>query len=679
MLLILGFFVSLVLIRKEPDRDLFVILRDFLLGASLLYGAAFIVWSSTHFPVERTDILAKKWFAWVLFCSPLVFLALGAAFGGYIILLGGLLIIIFAIVIRIVYRKKLSGETKKMRGIIKWTSVAVGGLISAGVATVPLHGVNTAIGFTGFVLLAIPLSHLYVIARYRLLELNLRVRRNVQYSVLSVFWGMLLAALFVFVFLRLADMQLHLPAIVFRGGLIEVLDDPQHTGGGEWTNRILVMSAGVVLWYLLWRLRRKGQNLIDKKYFRTRYDYRRAVNELGEVLASRLTMADLGKGLAEKLAELMHVRRAGVFFFEQGTVSSCFEAFGIDRNEWITFCTPVEKDLAAALTMSADWVRADYLPPHMQEAFKQHEFSLLVPVRSKGRLLGVMVLGEKLSEATYRTEDYEFLSAATAQVSVAMENAFLYEELAEKERLKHELEIARRIQMQSLPQNTPAIKGLDIAGISIPAMEVGGDFFDYLNGSTDRLTIVVGDVSGKGTSAALYMAKVQGILRSLHGFDLSPGDLFIRANRLLCGDLEKRSFVTAVGAAFQPGERKLVLARAGHLPLYHLRAGTGTVVRIIPRGLGLGLENAGVFASEIEEKIITYAKDDVLLFITDGVTEAEDTHGDQFGEDRLASFLREHGSAESKSIRDALLEEINGFMGGNAQHDDATIVVVKGT
>jgi serine phosphatase RsbU (regulator of sigma subunit) len=315
----------------------------------------------------------------------------------------------------------------------------------------------------------------------------------------------------------------------------------------------------------------------------------------------------------------------------------------------------------------------------MQEAFKQHEFSLLVPVRSKGRLLGVMVLGEKLSEATYRTEDYEFLSAATAQVSVAMENAFLYEELAEKERLKHELEIARRIQMQSLPQNTPAIKGLDIAGISIPAMEVGGDFFDYLNGSTDRLTIVVGDVSGKGTSAALYMAKVQGILRSLHGFDLSPGDLFIRANRLLCGDLEKRSFVTAVGAAFQPGERKLVLARAGHLPLYHLRAGTGTVVRIIPRGLGLGLENAGVFASEIEEKIITYAKDDVLLFITDGVTEAEDTHGDQFGEDRLASFLREHGSAESKSIRDALLEEINGFMGGNAQHDDATIVVVKGT
>jgi serine phosphatase RsbU (regulator of sigma subunit) len=105
---------------------------------------------------------------------------------------------------------------------------------------------------------------------------------------------------------------------------------------------------------------------------------------------------------------------------------------------------------------------------------------------------------------------------------MAMENAFLYEELAEKERMKHELAIARRIQLASLPQKTPVVKGLEIAGSSLPALEVGGDFFDYLNGSTDHLTVVVGDVSGKGTSAALYMSKVQGILRSLHPREPSP-------------------------------------------------------------------------------------------------------------------------------------------------------------
>jgi serine phosphatase RsbU (regulator of sigma subunit) len=190
--------------------------------------------------------------------------------------------------------------------------------------------------------------------------------------------------------------------------------------------------------------------------------------------------------------------------------------------------------------------------------------------------------------------------------------------------------------------------------------------------------IVVGDVSGKGTSAALYMSKVQGILRSLNGFGLSPGDLFIRANRLLCGDMEKSSFVTAVGAAFEPKEHNFVLARAGHLPLYHFRAAEGKVVAITPRGLGLGLNNAGVFSSEIEEKIVTYAEGDVLLFVTDGVTEAHDRGGELFGEERLMEFLLKRSGGTATAIRDAVIGEIAAFSEGAVQHDDETIVVIKG-
>ena len=261
---------------------------------------------------------------------------------------------------------------------------------------------------------------------------------------------------------------------------------------------------------------------------------------------------------------------------------------------------------------------------------------------------------------------------------MAMENAFLYEELAEKERMKHELAIARRIQLASLPQKTPVVEGLDIAGSSIPAMEVGGDFFDYLNGSSDRLTIVVGDVSGKGTSAALYMSKVQGILRSLHGFDLSPADLFIRANRLLCGDMEKSSFVTAVGASFDLPNRSFTLARAGHLPLYHYRAAERRVVAITPRGLGLGLNNAGVFSSEIEEKLIRYEPGDVLLFVTDGVTEAHNRAGDLYGEERLMEFLSRTAGGDASAIHHGVVGEIAAFSDGAVQHDDETIVVIKG-
>src|SRR5690606_18908610 len=116
-------------------------------------------------------------------------------------------------------------------------------------------------------------------------------------------------------------------------------------------------------------------------------------------------------------------------------------------------------------------------------------------------LIGIILVGEKLSETAYQNDDLLFLSAISGQASVAIENSLLYEDLANQERYKHELEIARKIQLASLPMKTPNIPGLDIVGASIPALEVGGDFYDYLNGKSDSITIVIGDVSGKGTSA----------------------------------------------------------------------------------------------------------------------------------------------------------------------------------
>jgi serine phosphatase RsbU (regulator of sigma subunit) len=254
--------------------------------------------------------------------------------------------------------------------------------------------------------------------------------------------------------------------------------------------------------------------------------------------------------------------------------------------------------------------------------------------------------------------------------------------LAEQQRLKHELDIARRIQIASLPQVTPRIAGLDIAGISIPAQEVGGDYFDYLNGvpneSTDEITIIVGDVSGKGTSAALYMSKVQGIMRSLHDFGLSPRDLFIRANQLLFKDLEKTSFFTAVGAAFKSRQHSLALARAGHSPVFHYRANTGEIQIIVPKGIGLGLTGSEKFASELTEEMIRYEKGDVFVFITDGITEAHNVTGDEFGEENVLQILQNHNGAGAKRIlRDQIISSVNHFTQNAQQHDDLTVVVVK--
>ncbi len=681
-LLLVGYFFAATFVRRDIDVNLFVRVRDILLAASIIAGTAIAMRSMAFFPKERPDILARRWIPWVYGVIGAVMLTFSLLKMAVVANTGIVVLILFHIVLSLIYRKGATAESRKMAAPIyrAWSALGVYLIALIVIQTIggtTDTGLKSVIPF-GILIFAVTLTYLYVIGRYRLLDLNLRIRRNIQYSLVSVAWGILLATVLVNVFFALSSADFHLPAILIHGTTIEAVDDPASGGLKEWTNRLALISIGTAAWYILWRIRKLGQDWLDRKYYRARYDYRHAVGELTEVLATKLSMADIGAALTEKIADLVRVKRAGVFFFRGNEVSACRVGHGFDLPVWERFCTIVEKDLSNVLGQAGEQIHVDYLPPALKEAFRTYALYLIVPVRSRERLLGAIVLGEKLSEATYRREDYEFLAAAAVQAAMAMENAFLYEELAEQERMKHELAIARRIQLASLPQKTPVIKGLDIAGTSIPALEVGGDFFDYLNGSKDRLTVVVGDVSGKGTSAALYMSKVQGILRSLHGFDLSPADLFIRANRLLCGDMEKSSFVTAVGASFDPQERSFLLARAGHLPLYHYRAAEGCVVAITPRGLGLGLNNAGVFSSEIEEKVVAYGPGDVLLFVTDGLTEAHNRGGDLFGEERLMSFLPGKAGGDAASIRDALVGEVAAFSEGAVQHDDETIVVIKG-
>jgi serine phosphatase RsbU (regulator of sigma subunit) len=373
----------------------------------------------------------------------------------------------------------------------------------------------------------------------------------------------------------------------------------------------------------------------------------------------------------------LQLKRAGVLFFRDERLCCCQETHGFDGRSWAEFCISSSEELTDALKAVRDVASVEILPPLIRDAFGTHGFLYLAPIRSKEKLVGALLVGEKRSEATYQQEDLEFLGVVAKQASVAIENAFLYERLTEQERMKHELAIARRIQLASLPQETPQVEGLDIAGTSRPALEVGGDYFDYLNGEKGTITVVVGDVSGKGTSAALYMSKVQGIVRSLHAFRLTPKELLSRANQLLCRDMEKNSFVTTITGSFETAARRLVVARAGHPPLYRFDARSGEVEKIVPRGLGLGLEATDVFSSELEERILSYEPGDVFVFVSDGVVEAEGAGGNQFGEENLMKALRRHSTDDATTILTSIMNEVLEFAGEEEQHDDQTIVVVK--
>jgi serine phosphatase RsbU (regulator of sigma subunit) len=686
-LLLTGFFLAVFLLQRDAHADAFAMTRQLTMSASLLLGIAVWLHSGYYFPKERPEILSRRWIplapyglAVVAFVL-IIFISGKASYSGAFVTAFAMMFLacVYTMVVRFIYRKQRSEEHKKLDRIIKWTGWGAGALAFVLSFIFSHRGRYIQIGYIGLPLMLIPLAYLYTIGRYRLLEMDLRIRRNIVYTIVSSLWIIITVLFALEILMMLPGIDLGLPNIRLTGASIEIIDGPMPSDRRELLEKSVLMFLAIGLTFVFWKIGRAGQRFIDKKFYRAQYDYRRAASELADVMATKLTMIDLARGIVQRLAALMHLRRVGVLFFRDEKNCCCQEAYGFEGARWQEFCMTVDRHLINVIQRfrSESRFSVDYLPHDLKENFHRNGFRHIIPIRFKEKLVGLLLLGDKLSDAPFYSEDLSFLSAVAKQASVAIENAFLYEELAEQERLKHELAIARRIQLASLPQITPKIEGLDIAGTSIPATEVGGDYFDYLNGMPNEITVVVGDVSGKGTSAALYMSKVQGILRSLHGFGLSPRELFIRANQLLCQSLERTAFVTSIGADFDAKARRLVLARAGHLPLIYYNAKTRQVEKVTPRGLGLGLDNHGVFASELEEKVIQYEAGDIFLFVTDGVTEAQASNGGEFGEESLLKILEANVNLRADQIRDQVINAVKGFAGEAYQHDDQTVVVVK--
>ncbi len=696
-------FPVMVLHQRHLVLDHWTLTIRFTLVACLLLGAACAFHNSLYFPKERPELISKRWpiFAPYLIAGfwfvlqVLLFFYIGGEVSGIPFLFGLISLGLYGLFLFFRYRKQRSAEYHKLNRAIKTASLVAAGLALT-IAVPAASGAQDAsrIGFIAIPLTLIPFSYLYTIGRYRLLDLNLRVRRNIQYTISSWLWGALLAGAFLFLLFKLPHLALDFPHLRLTGTYLEMVEEPLPPAQREALEKIVMIGLAFGAFYVLRSANRAGQLFIARKFYRTSYDYRRAVNEMAEVMATKLGMIDLAKGLAQKLAEHIQLKRVGVLFFRDQREACCMEGHGFVHDEWKSFCLSVDQQLVHVLQKfrSESRFSVDYLPDHLKAEFERQGFAHLFPIRFKEKLVGTLLIGEKLSEGSFHAEDLSYLAAVSKQASLAIENAFLYEELAEQERLKHELAIARRIQLASLPQKTPLLEGLEIAGVSIPALEVGGDYFDYLNGvpssspstesvvageGADHITIIVGDVSGKGTSAALYMSKVQGIMRSLHDFGLSPRELFVRANHLLRQAMERTSFVTSIGARFEAQARSLRMARAGHLPLFHYRAQTGLVEKITPKGLGMGLDDEKLFAAELEEKKLSYASGDVFLFVTDGVTEAHNGAGSEFGEDSVSEILCRHSSASAEKIRDHLIAAVKTFAQNTTQHDDLTVVVVK--
>ena len=292
------------------------------------------------------------------------------------------------------------------------------------------------------------------------------------------------------------------------------------------------------------------------------------------------------------------------------------------------------------------------------ERLRQGDFTASIPIRTRDQL------GE--------------LAESFNMMARGMED--LLREQAEKQRLEEELRIARQIQMSLLPQEAVSHPGLRIAALCLPATEVGGDYYDLLPLSESRLAVIVADVSGKGTSAALYMAELKGLALSLSRIHDSPARLLIEANRILAANMDPRSFVTMTYAIVDTAERTMRYARAGHNPILHLEAATGRTRVLAPAGLGLGMDAGGRFEEILEEAVVPLCSGDVFLFFTDGLTEAMNEESELFGESRLREILERGAAGDGAPVaelKDRILSEIRGFVGDVAPQDDLTLVILK--
>ncbi len=297
----------------------------------------------------------------------------------------------------------------------------------------------------------------------------------------------------------------------------------------------------------------------------------------------------------------------------------------------------------------------------------------------RNRLAGVIALGPKRSEEPYTKTDRQLLQTIASQTGLALENAELLQnlttEITQRERVSREMEIAREVQERLFPQTYPSVPGIDLAGYCRPAQAIGGDYYDFFVLADGRLALALGDISGKGISAALLMASLRASLRSIASLQQGYLASLIRhVNNLVYESSTNNRYATFFYAEYDPTTSLLTFVNAGHNPPYILRGSqtipleaTGTVVGLLPD-------------AEFAQATVLMHPGDVLVAFTDGISEAMNHQDEEWGEDRMITTARQlldepDCAHTARQVLDCMLEAADKFTSGAPQHDDMTLLV----
>ncbi len=503
-----------------------------------------------------------------------------------------------------------------------------------------------------------PLSFGYAVVKHRVMDIPVLLRRSARYFLVQRGFIVLL---FVAAF----------SAIAFFSHTLSRFFQPNASAG-------MMFSAvfGIALVWAAAPLVKRGTQRIDRAFFRSAYDARLILQDLAEKARTVTSRRELATLLQHHLDKALHPKNFACYFAagDSKLVAECGNV------------PPGAETLSTGLmTLGLLTLRGKSWDVPLPGEDEMEDLAVLAPLAPEclvpildhaGQLSGLLVLGQRLSEEPYSREDKRLLDSVASQAGIAIENFGLAEKMAERmevdRRVARDMEIAREVQSRLFPQFLPPLQTLEYTGTCIQARVVGGDYYDFLDLGTGRLGIVLADISGKGIAAALLMANLQANLRSRYMVALEdPHQLLQSVNQLFVENTPEDSYATLFYADYDDANHCLRYANCGHNPPLLLRA-NGEIER-----LGATATVLGLFSNwNCEVKKVSLGPGDVLVIYTDGVTEAPNEAGDEFGESRLMNILRAHPKLPVKEMLSTILAEVQEFSGAS-QADDLTLVIAR--